>query len=64
MIRQDLPWIGPGGAGTSCPNPPVAVSYGDGKAAISTKSAYGDELLADGSLSETKNFEDVVEAGR
>ena len=40
---------------------PATVSSGDGKVAISTNSDYGDELLEDGSLSETKNFSDVVE---
>ncbi len=40
---------------------PATVSSGDGKVAISTKPDYGDELLEDGSLSETKNFSDVVE---
>ena len=41
--------------------PPVTVSTGEGKAAIATTSAYGDQLLEDGSLGESKNFEDVVE---
>ena len=40
---------------------PATVSSEDGKVAISTTSDYGDELLEDGSLSETKNFSDVVE---
>jgi hypothetical protein len=40
---------------------PVTVSTGDGKAAIATTSAYGEQLLEDGSLGESKNFEDVVE---
>ena len=39
----------------------MTVSTEDGKVAIATTSAYGDELLADGSLGESKNFEDVVE---
>jgi hypothetical protein len=41
--------------------PPITVSTGEGKAAIATTSAYGDQLLEDGSLGESKNFEDVVE---
>ena len=40
---------------------PVTVSSKDGKVAIATTSDYGDQLLADGSLGESKNFEDVVE---
>ena len=40
---------------------PVKVSSKDGKVAIATTSEYGDQLLADGSLAETKNFKDVVE---
>ncbi len=47
-----------GGQGSE---PPVTVSTGEGKAAIATTSAYGDQLLEDGSLGESKNFEDVVE---
>ena len=41
--------------------PPVTVSSEEGKVAIATTSAYGDQLLEDGSLGESKNFEDVVE---
>ena len=40
---------------------PVKVSSKDGKVAIATTSDYGDQLLADGSLGESKNFTDVVE---
>ena len=40
---------------------PVKVSSKDGKVAIATTSDYGDQLLADGSLGESKNFKDVVE---
>jgi len=40
---------------------PVTVSTGEGKAAIATTSAYADQLLEDGSLGKSKNFEDVVE---
>ena len=40
---------------------PVTVSSKDGKVAIATTSDYGDQLLEDGSLGESKNFEDVVE---
>jgi len=41
--------------------PPVTVSTGEGKTAIATTQAYGDQLLENGSLGESKNFEDVVE---
>jgi hypothetical protein len=40
---------------------PVKVSSKDGKVAIATTSDYGDQLLEEGSLGESKNFKDVVE---
>jgi hypothetical protein len=47
-----------GGPGSE---PPVKVSSNDGKVAIATTSEYGEQLLEDGSLGESTNFEDVVE---